>query len=118
MLYSKTNKYIFFFASRRRHTRYWRDWSSDVCSSDLEIDAGNGGQLLVYESFQDGESAVIPLRTLSVLVNPGTEIGRASCRERAQIMVGAVSLKKRSLGMIVCRSSHRAIALRSRVLSI
>src|SRR3712207_1404457 len=26
----------FFFSSRRRHTRYWRDWSSDVCSSDLE----------------------------------------------------------------------------------
>src|SRR5258707_252750 len=24
-----------FFPSRRRHTRYWRDWSSDVCSSDL-----------------------------------------------------------------------------------
>src|SRR3712207_3481722 len=24
-----------FFSSRRRHTRYWRDWSSDVCSSDL-----------------------------------------------------------------------------------
>src|SRR3712207_5974770 len=27
----------FFFSSRRRHTRYWRDWSSDVCSSDLEF---------------------------------------------------------------------------------
>src|SRR3712207_4380175 len=27
--------HIFFFSSRRRHTRYWRDWSSDVCSSDL-----------------------------------------------------------------------------------
>src|SRR3712207_9004573 len=26
---------LFFFSSRRRHTRYWRDWSSDVCSSDL-----------------------------------------------------------------------------------
>src|SRR3712207_7805198 len=26
----------FFFSSRRRHTRYWRDWSSDVCSSDLK----------------------------------------------------------------------------------
>src|SRR5258707_40343 len=25
----------YFFSSRRRHTRYWRDWSSDVCSSDL-----------------------------------------------------------------------------------
>src|SRR3712207_7658017 len=28
---------IFFFSSRRRHTRYWRDWSSDVCSSDLYL---------------------------------------------------------------------------------
>src|SRR5207253_7537691 len=27
--------YIFFFSSRRRHTRWPRDWSSDVCSSDL-----------------------------------------------------------------------------------
>src|SRR5947209_15449905 len=30
----------FFFSSRRRHTRYWRDWSSDVCSSDLELIPG------------------------------------------------------------------------------
>src|SRR3712207_37979 len=28
-------RYVFIFSSRRRHTRYWRDWSSDVCSSDL-----------------------------------------------------------------------------------
>ena len=27
---------IFFFSSRRRHTRLVRDWSSDVCSSDLD----------------------------------------------------------------------------------
>src|SRR3712207_9119164 len=26
---------LFFLASRRRHTGYWRDWSSDVCTSDL-----------------------------------------------------------------------------------
>src|SRR6476620_12808380 len=33
--------FFFFFSSRRRHTRYWRDWSSDVCSSDLaELGAG------------------------------------------------------------------------------
>src|SRR5690606_6170853 len=29
----------FFFSSRRRHTRFSRDWSSDVCSSDLKITA-------------------------------------------------------------------------------
>src|SRR6266508_6146113 len=30
------NTIFFFFSSRRRHTRWPRDWSSDVCSSDLE----------------------------------------------------------------------------------
>src|SRR2546429_4815923 len=30
--------WLFFFSSRRRHTRCSRDWSSDVCSSDLERD--------------------------------------------------------------------------------
>src|SRR3989449_8609901 len=29
--------FLFFFSSRRRHTRCSRDWSSDVCSSDLKI---------------------------------------------------------------------------------
>src|SRR3712207_3329019 len=33
--------FFFFFSSRRRHTRYWRDWSSDVCSSDLNAAAGS-----------------------------------------------------------------------------
>src|SRR5690606_40500724 len=35
----------FFFSSRRRHTRFSRDWSSDVCSSDLKdpSDSSKGG---------------------------------------------------------------------------
>src|SRR6476620_959945 len=32
-----------FFSSRRRHTRYGRDWSSDVCSSDLERTEDDAG---------------------------------------------------------------------------
>src|SRR2546429_3557257 len=35
---------LFFFSSRRRHTRCSRDWSSDVCSSDLEAEAAMLGQ--------------------------------------------------------------------------
>src|SRR2546428_10513262 len=35
--------FYFFFSSRRRHTRSDRDWSSDVCSSDLDRPAGRGG---------------------------------------------------------------------------
>src|SRR5947209_14056502 len=34
-IFRSTPTAFFFFSSRRRHTRYWRDWSSDVCSSDL-----------------------------------------------------------------------------------
>src|SRR3712207_3281892 len=37
------------FSSRRRHTRYWRDWSSDVCSSDLDIVCQALGFEAVYE---------------------------------------------------------------------
>src|SRR3712207_7715863 len=42
--------FYFFFSSRRRHTRYWRDWSSDVCSSDLLL-------LLPTMSFSSGSTA-------------------------------------------------------------
>src|SRR5690606_40375403 len=35
----------FFFSSRRRHTRFSRDWSSDVCSSDL----GEWGFSYIYK---------------------------------------------------------------------
>src|SRR5690625_2662504 len=34
--------FAFFFSSRRRHTRWPRDWSSDVCSSDLRVQFSNG----------------------------------------------------------------------------
>src|SRR6266852_6414964 len=37
---------FFFFSSRRRHTRCYRDWSSDVCSSDLLIGAIAAGYAL------------------------------------------------------------------------
>src|SRR5207302_2486261 len=42
--------FFFFFSSRRRHTRFSRDWSSDVCSSDLTLyrsptDVGRRGAL-------------------------------------------------------------------------
>src|SRR5207249_8253194 len=53
----------FFFSSRRRHTRSKRDWSSDVCSSDLigigaieeVVDTGRQGQPLGDLTAREGE---------------------------------------------------------------
>src|SRR5690349_23998757 len=41
----------FFFSSRRRHTRSLRDWSSDVCSSDL---MATGRRVLSFAAFAVG----------------------------------------------------------------
>src|SRR5256884_8486567 len=45
---------MFFFSSRRRHTRCSRDWSSDVCSSDLFSDPDVGVVTALYKSVSVG----------------------------------------------------------------
>src|SRR2546429_5199663 len=88
---------IFFFSSRRRHTRCSRDWSSDVCSSDL-FDSQT--QTLSRE-IAKRQRKLQELRTHLEKRRPDSpgkaptlegvqkkvkgilrEIGRASCRER------------------------------------
>src|SRR3712207_9120830 len=109
-----------FFSSRRRHTRYWRDWSSDVCSSDLEeyaaeFDKENPsayGQNQVatgpymIENDESGKAIGYQAgRRIHLVRNPNwdAKIGRAPCREREEISVGAVSLKKKNR----CRTQER-----------
>src|SRR2546430_9680485 len=90
------NSVFFFFSSRRRHTRFDCDWSSDVCSSDLVM--------VIRQQFVDGR-ARLPERTglkaaggkplehaglgrgrrrahLAPGIGEEMQIGRASCRER------------------------------------
>src|SRR5690625_4601342 len=56
--------FLFFFSSRRRHTRWPRDWSSDVCSSDL-FNPGAGLELDTTETIDVPENPEIT----SVLLN-------------------------------------------------
>src|SRR3712207_7473732 len=52
---------FFFFSSRRRHTRYWRDWSSDVCSSDLYWEKRDKTMFLranMYDTRTDSTDAI------------------------------------------------------------
>src|SRR5581483_1407269 len=66
--------FFFFFSSRRRHTRYWRDWSSDVCSSDLGRVAGTswilfGLIVLQVVLIEVGNAAGLPTLKAFHLVN-------------------------------------------------
>src|SRR3712207_7928642 len=90
---------FFFFSSIRRHTRYWRDWGSDVGSSDLV----GGGRLPDLPPECPRERALAEARAgrerghgqvlREMAGDPGLQIGRASCRERVEISAVAVPLK-------------------------
>src|SRR5690625_2193640 len=49
----------FFFSSRRRHTRWPRDWSSDVCSSDLPEGEADEDQSAIWSLPATGEARVL-----------------------------------------------------------
>src|SRR5207302_3287636 len=70
---------FFFFSSRRRHTRFSRDWSSDVCSSDL------GQGLLPQPGRAGGEEEIIsPQRTQRAQRNAENRVGRAGANCQAR----------------------------------
>src|SRR5690606_40147720 len=96
----------FFFSSRRRHTRFSRDWSSDVCSSDLLRMIDNRFNALAHWDNPNGDRYSVELEIISVEMNidagneafplieilktnivdrKTNEIGRASCRERVKM---------------------------------
>src|SRR6266542_3064485 len=86
---SKFIKLFFVFSSRRRHTRCYRDWSSDVCSSDLgPIGEGryqhtrrHAGEELIEPG--GVEAAEMPFRLAVGLVPESSGLGRGSPRREA-----------------------------------
>src|SRR5699024_11983757 len=104
---------FFFFSRRRRHTRAKRDWSSDVCSSDL-LDTAladrpalrttvDGEAVVVREPHGADLDATALAVVATALADAGhqhaevalTQIGRASCRERAERRGGGVAGSRR-----------------------
>src|SRR5690606_39587649 len=101
----------FFFSSRRRHTRFSRDWSSDVCSSDLEphfrpkakamislFMMGGPSQMDLFDpkpmlNEYDGKNfpGEIKYDNLAQASSKVFEIGRASCRERESSSQGGAT---------------------------
>src|SRR5690349_22459527 len=103
---------VFFFACGRRHTRSLRDWSSDVCSSDLCRERGRararGGRAGEHSRGRGGARDRVTgdgggggVRGGEARAGGGGgggdrrggrgEIGRASCRERGRATGGSSS---------------------------
>src|SRR5690606_40120178 len=61
--------FFFFFSSRRRHTRFSRDWSSDVCSSDLEQGIGVDVTKL-KNTYYEQVKAILDEATIVIPDNP------------------------------------------------
>src|SRR6266478_6930386 len=55
--------FVFFFSSRRRHTRFDCDWSSDVCSSDLDVTDAFSRQ---FSSYFVEDGSYVRLRSIQV----------------------------------------------------
>src|SRR2546430_9854448 len=77
---------MFFFSSRRRHTRFDCDWSSDVCSSDLLL-AKFSMQLLNDVSTLLLNSNFSPSRAAEFITAPKTMSGPNQQRSVAQLIV-------------------------------
>src|SRR5690606_39502777 len=103
------------FSSRSRHTIFSRDWSSDVCSSDLDHLLDEGAVHLVDQASRlkartdlvegaarllgrgqselDAADLGLVLDLAGYQLDGHLEIGRASCRERVQVEVGSGTIK-------------------------
>src|SRR5690606_40688819 len=93
------------FSGRRRHTTFSRDWSSDVCSSDLQVCDGNSplrahgyatpkSAAKISEAMATSQNQVVGSGAGRLRVSNNHEIGRASCRERVKIRSVTIIVKK------------------------
>src|SRR5690606_40895958 len=90
---------LFFLSSRRRHTRFSRDWSSDVCSSDLIMACGPADQ-------PEESSAAESLPETNRLMLTDAQLQNSSL-ERASLE------KQRVSGTLQLRSEERRVGQKS-----
>src|SRR5690349_22867151 len=91
---------IYFFSSRRRHTRSLRDWSSDVCSSDLRPELKVSAVAIYNQHSGDFEFRPGPVFTNILLAD---EINRATPRTQAALLEAMQRSEERRVGK-ECRS--------------
>src|SRR6185295_11048707 len=109
----------FFFSSRRRHTRYWRDWSSDVCSSDLRAARPELGELdLVHRLDRETSGCLLIAKRRSALRDLHAQLREGRVEKRYLALVcGHWQLGHKRIELALAtderRSGERHVAVRS-----
>src|SRR5204863_930006 len=93
--------FVFFFSSRRRHTRSLRDWSSDVCSSDLgRLSPGDSGDRADPSEVEDRLPNVVPMATGGLAL---AYLHRTSGQAGWELRLAPLEIEERRVGK-ECRS--------------
>src|SRR2546427_5233567 len=83
--------FCFFFSSRRRHTRFDCDWSSDVCSSDLELPSRAYNPLFIYGGVGLGKTHLLhAVGHQSVRLFPGMSVAYLSSERFTNELINAI----------------------------
>src|SRR4249920_3736117 len=113
--------FFFFFSSRRRHTRCGRDWSSDVCSSDLA-----GGLLLTDRCCDQPADGPAGPETFNSCSGSSRNYRHDSESRRGKIRNQAVSIERKKQYQnhrpaapgcyVSCKGTHYGVTSRDRPL--
>src|SRR2546430_5003092 len=115
-MYGRGTESFFFFSSRRRHTRFDCDWSSDVCSSDLfdTTHLFGGGKLHVdrhgLQTLEFGGMRVASDATdlaLQFAIARGIDVGEGRSDGHERLRVGDAARDRKSTRL---NSSHSQIS--------
>src|SRR3712207_3873623 len=97
-----------FFSSRRRHTRYWRDWSSDVCSSDLSTVAvySEADREALHTILADQAICIGPSRSKESYLNMNSVLSAAVVTGAKAIHPGFGFLSENSKFVTMCEEMN------------
>src|SRR5690625_7446215 len=100
------SRYSFFFSSRRRHTRWPRDWSSDVCSSDL-LSGGQQQRVALARALVIQPSVLLLDEPLSNL--------DAKLREETRAQIRLIQKRAGTTSVYVTHDQSEAMAMSDRI---
>src|SRR5256885_4653358 len=108
---------VFFFSSRRRHTRLQGDWSSDVCSSDLG-DNTNDNEDARWAHSYPGQKTALALRRKHQISGLRSEEHTSELQSPCNLVCRLLLEKKKITAITKCYSTRLPLPIQFIVLTV